>query len=104
MFNVDAGIAAVIGAGLGALGTTVVGIFKASKASNIGMTQAQAQMLTDSWAQVNSQRAIIERQDVEIMRIRDQVMEERKECDRRLAALQARIEQIERNVEDDSAS
>lgn len=81
------------GAALSAIGLMVAGVVKSKGQKDVGMTQAQAQMLTDAWAQVNAQRERIEMLDKKIH-------DERRECDRQLEELRMQVHQLQQRIEE----
>lgn len=86
-------LSAVAGSALTGIGMMVAGLLKSKSDTKVGLTQAQAQMLQDAWAQVNAQRERIELLDRKIL-------EERKACDAQLDDLRAQVRELHQRMED----
>lgn len=99
--NPDTWLMALIalgGTALGTVGTMVAGFLRSSSSRDVGMTQAQAQMLKDAWENVVAQREIIIRQDREICEVREMMRDERAECDRRLTEQAHHITELQDRI------
>lgn len=78
----------VAGAALGAVGVMIAGLIKSKGDVQVGLTKAQATMLTDAWAHIQVL-------GLEVDNLRGQLEEERRQCDERIKRLEAKMTGLE---------